>query len=198
MMLAVLLFPLAATALVGLSGKVASADGESGKNALISKIVAYLKGRKVDMKEDKLKAVVDAVYDQSQQHDLDYRLALALIKVESNFRQDVVSHKGAHGLFQIKPSLAKCIAKDAGVSWSGSQCLHETDKNIKLGIYHLSRLVSDFKSLPTALHAYNVGTTNAKNRDQDKGEPKTTFTQRVLKEYEKALSVLPDADELEK
>jgi len=186
------------TALIGLTGRVASADGESEKNAVIERIVAYLKGKKVDMKEDRLKAVVHTVYDQSQQHDLDYRLVLALIKVESNFQQDVVSSKGARGLFQIKPSLAKCIAKDAGVDWSGSRCLHEPDKNIKLGVYHLSTLVGAFKTLPTALHAYNVGTGSAKARTPDMGEPKTAFTRRVLKEYEKNLSVLPEADELDK
>lgn len=196
-MLSVLLFPLAAMALVGFSGKVASADGESEKNAAIERIVSYLKGKKVDMKEDGLKAVVHTVCDQSQQHDLDYRLVLALIKVESNFRQNVVS-KGAHGLFQMKPATAKRVARDAGVTWNGTQSLHEPDNNIKLGVYHLSKLVEDFKSVPTALHAYNVGAGNVKNRASDKGEPKTAFTRRVLKEYEQNLSVLPEADELDK
>jgi len=198
-MLAVLLFPLVVTALIGLSGRVASAGGESEKNAVIERIVAYLKGKKADMREDRLKAVVHTVYDQSQQHDLDYRLVLALIKVESNFRQDVVSQKGARGLFQMKPSTARCIAKDAGVDWNGSQCLHEPDNNIKLGVYHLSKLVEDFKSVPTALHAYNVGSGRAKTATfDDKGDARTAFTRRVLKEYEKNLSVLPDADELDK
>ena len=51
-MVAVLLFPLVATALIGLSGRVASAGGESEKNAVIERIVTYLKGKKADMKED--------------------------------------------------------------------------------------------------------------------------------------------------
>jgi soluble lytic murein transglycosylase len=191
----VLLFPLAAMTLICLSGRVASANGDAEKSAVIEKIVSYLKGKKVDMNEDGLKAVVSTVCDQSRERDLDYRLVLALIKVESNFKQDVVS-KGAHGLFQMKPSTAKSVAKGAGVSWNGSQCLYEPDKNIKLGVYHLSKLVDDFKSVTTALHAYNAGTGNA--RMSRKSEPKTAFTRRVLKEYEKNLSVLPDAAELNK
>lgn len=193
--LAVLLFPLAAVALICFSGRVASAEGDAEKSAIVERIVSYLKGKKVDMSEDRLKAVVSTVCDQSRQRDLDYRLVLALIKVESNFKHDVVS-KDAHGLFQMKPSTAKSAARGAGVSWSGSQCLYEPDKNIKLGVYHLSKLVDDFKSVQTALHAYNVGT--GKARASRKGEPKTAFTQRVLKEYEKNLSVLPDATELNK
>jgi soluble lytic murein transglycosylase len=180
---------------VGLASKSAQALDESEKSAVIEQIVAYLKGKNVDMREDKLKAVIHTVYDQSKQRDLDYRLALAVIKVESNFKRDVVSRKGARGLFQIKPSLAKYIAKDAGVTWGGSQCLHEPDNNIKLGIYHLSKLVEDFKNLPTALHAYNAGTSKIKAWQGDKGEPKSAFTKRVLKEYRNNIAVLPEMDE---
>ena len=156
-------------AVVGLADKSAQALDESEKSAVVEQIVAYLKGKNADMREDKLKAVVHTVCDQSRQHDLDYRLALAVIKVESNFKHDVVSRKGATGLFQIKPSLAKYIAKDAGVTWNGTQCLHEPDNNIKLGIYHLSRLVEDFENLPAALLAYNAGTSRIKARPAGKG-----------------------------
>jgi len=196
-MLAILLFPLIAAGFVTASGKVASAAGDSGRNAAIEKIVSYLRGRKVDLKGDKLKAVVHTVFDESRLRDLDYRLVLAVIKVESNFRPDVISQKGAAGLFQIKPSTAKCIARDAGVDWNGSQCLHEPDKNIKLGVYHLSSLVKDFKNVPSALHAYNVGAGGAKMRASDESEPSTPFIRRVLKEYDKNLSALPEADEVD-
>ncbi len=195
-MLAFLLFPMAMGTLIPFSGNVASAAGDSEKNAAIEKIVSYLKGRKVNMKEDELKDVVHTVFDQSRQRDLDYRLALAVIKVESNFRQNVVS-KGAHGLFQIKPSTARYIAKGAGVDCAGPKCLHEPDKNIKLGVYHLSKLVEDFKSVPTALHAYNAGARKARTQDPDKDEPSTPFIRSVLKEYKKNLSTLPDMDEVD-
>lgn len=186
---------LMAVAVTGLTLGSASAKDDTDKNAFIEKIVAYLKGKDADIREDKLKAVVHKVCDESRQHDLDYRLALAVIKVESNFRRDVVSPKGARGLFQIKPSLAKYIAKDAGVTWNGDQCLHEPDKNITLGIYHLSKLVDDYDSLPTALHVYNAGPGRTKTRPAGKAEPKSAFTKRVLKEYQNNISVLPEMDD---
>ncbi len=38
-------------------------------------------------------------------------LILALMKIESNFQHNVVSSRGARGLLQVKPSLAKFIAQ---------------------------------------------------------------------------------------
>jgi len=34
---------------------------------------------------------------------------------------------------QVKPSLAKYIAKDAGISVKGTTCLAEPEKNVRLG-----------------------------------------------------------------
>jgi soluble lytic murein transglycosylase len=190
-------FVLLGTSVVVLSREIALAKAKPEKNDVIERIVAYLKGKNVEIGDDNLKTVVHSVYDESQQVDLDYRLALAVIKVESNFRQDAVSKKGARGLFQIKPSLARYIAKDAGVAWNGNECLHEPEKNVKLGVYHLSRLMDDFKSLPTALHAYNAGANSMKTRSA-KTVPKTAFTKQVMKEYQKNISILPDAETPEK
>jgi soluble lytic murein transglycosylase len=186
---------IAVTTALSYGNALAKADEE--RNEAMEKIVAYLKDQKADMQPEKLKSVVHKVYNESQQCDIDYRLALAVIKVESNFKQDAVSTKGARGLFQIKPSLAKYIAKDAGVKYDGNHSLHEADKNVKLGVYHLSKLVEDFENLPTALHAYNAGESRLKARKSNK-EPKTAFTRKVLREYESNLSVLPDGDELSK
>jgi len=186
---------LAGFALTVLSYTTALAKDDIEQNDATERIVAYLKGKNVDMREDKLKKMVHSVYKESQRCDLDYRLALAVIEAESNFQQNVVSNKGARGLMQIKPSLAKYIAKGAGVTYNGDQCLHEPEKNIKLGVYHLARLVEDFKSLATALHAYNTGETRVRARTSKK-EPKTLFTRRVMEAYEKNLNRLPDADEI--
>jgi soluble lytic murein transglycosylase len=192
------LFFLMGAVVTGLTQKSASAQAKSEKIALIENTVAYLKRQDVGMRGDRLKAVVNTVYDESQQYEVDYRLALALIKVESNFKHDVISSKGARGLFQIKPSLAKYIAKDAGVTWNGDECLHEPDKNIRLGIYHLSKLMEHFRNLATALHAYNAGASRVESQRADEGEPKNGFAKRVLKEYKHNISVLPEMDEIEK
>ncbi len=179
----------------GLVLSAASTEDQPTTDGLVEKIVSYLKGNYIAVQDESLRAMVSKVCDESRRRDIDYRLALAVIKVESNFRHHVVGPKGSRGLFQIKPCLAKHIARDAGVKYSGDQCLHEPEKNIKLGVYHLSRLVDDYENLPTALHAYNAGTSRVKPRPFGNRESKTPFTKRVMKEYQKNISMLPEMDE---
>jgi soluble lytic murein transglycosylase len=132
------------------------------------------------------------VYEESRLYDLDYRLVLAIIKVESNFRFGVTSRDGSKGLMQIKPSLAKFISGSVGIEYKNSRDLHQPDNNIKLGTYHISKLMEDFKNVHAALHAYNVGARKAQKRLAKEDEPNTPFTRRVLKEYQKNTSLLPE------
>lgn len=170
------------------------ADQNSAKESIIEQVVKYLKSKNVKIAESTLRAMASTVYEESEAYDLDYRLVLAVIKVESNFKNNAVSNKGARGLLQIKPSLAKYIAKDAGGRYDGVHSLHDADNNIKLGVYHLSNLLDDFKTISAALHAYNVGETRAKKKPFGNNEPKTRFTSHVLKEYRKNIEVLPESD----
>jgi soluble lytic murein transglycosylase len=190
----VLILIPAIMAVATLTVRAAHAESATQENDAIEKTVAYLKNKNVRMDETKLKRVVHRVYKESRLCKLDYRLALAVIDAESNFHPDAVSNKGARGLMQIMPSLAKTIAEGAGVKYKDSKCLHQPEKNIKLGIYHLTRLVEDYKDLPTALHAYNAGEHWVRTRTSKKA-PKTAYTKQVMEEYRKSLSVLPDADE---
>jgi soluble lytic murein transglycosylase len=95
---------------------------------------------------------------------------------------------------QIKPSLAKFIAKNAGVSYNGRGSLSEPENNIKLGVYHLSQLMEDFKDMATALHAYNAGPARVKGKLFNNKEPKNRFAKHVLSEYNKNIEVLPDME----
>jgi soluble lytic murein transglycosylase len=179
--------------LVGQSLNVFAGQNNPKEN-IIDQIVQYLKSKDVKVADSKLREMAATVYEESGTYDLDYRLVLAVIKVESNFKNDAVSPKGARGLLQIKPSLAKYIAKDAGGRYEGIHSLHDADNNIKLGVYHLSNLLDDFKTVSAALHAYNVGSNKAKKKLFGNNEPKTRFTSHVLKEYQKNIEVLPESD----
>lgn len=170
------------------------AGQNSPKETIIEQVVQYLKSKNVKIADGKLRDMASTVYEESEAYDLDYRLVLAVIKVESNFRSDAISSKGARGLLQIKPSLAKYIAKDAGGRYEGVHSLHDADNNIKLGVYHLSNLLDDFKTVSAALHAYNVGSNKAKKKPFGNNEPKTRFTSHVLKEYQRNIEVLPESD----
>ena len=172
----------------------AEEEEESPKEAVVQQIIHFIKGKNVRLRDETLTRMANTVYEESQLYELDYRLVLAVIKIESNFRHDAVSNRGARGLMQIKPSLAKYIAKDAGISYSGHDCLSEPENNIKLGVYHLSQLMEDFKDMATALHAYNAGPAKLKGKLVSGKELKNKFAKHVLSEYRKNIEVLPDIE----
>ena len=174
---------------------ISEAPGEkvAGGNyrKIIGGTVAYLKNENVTLSERKMKTIARHVYDESLRYHIDYRLILALMKVESNFKNDAVSCKGAVGLLQIKPSLGRTVAKDIGMQWKGDSQLHDPDKNIRIGVHHLSCLMNDFTTLSSALHAYNGGASRAKAAAVRKERPTVRFAGAVMKEYSKTLSSCP-------
>jgi soluble lytic murein transglycosylase len=127
------------------------------KNVITKEIIQYLKDKKVRASDEKLKKIAISVYDEAKEHEIDYRLVLAVMKVESNFKSDAISKKGARGLLQIKPSLAKHVSKETGVLIKSPKCLEEPEKNIRIGVSHSFMLMEKFENLNTVLHAYNVG-----------------------------------------
>ena len=162
------------------------------KEALIGKIVDHMKEEDATIAEDKLRSVAKMIYEASEDYSVDYRLILAIVKIESNFKHNAVSPKGARGLLQVKPSLAKFIARDIGMQWGGPKTLDEPDKNIKIGIHLFSGLVENFDSITMALHAYHVGPTKLKTILSEKRKPDKNFINLVLTEYKRNKSFLPD------
>lgn len=170
------------------SGKETRA-GERGPRheKVTDRIVAYVKAENPRLSKAAARAIARHVYFESLLNGIDYRLILAVMKVESNFRHDATSPKGAQGLLQITPGLGKKVARDLGMTWKGKGHLWEPEKNIKIGVRHLSDLMETFETLPSALTAYNEGPA-AKRTD-----PHARYARAVMKEYKKTLSVLPDA-----
>lgn len=172
-----------------------SSTGTLRKEIFIYKISQYLKTENIKLDREQLRTIASIVYEESVQHEVDYRLILAMMKVESNFRHDAVSPRGARGLLQIKPSLARHIAHCAGIEWSGNKTLDDPDNNIKIGVYFFARLMDDFENIHSALHAYNVGPAKAKRHEAGKDKPAKAykgFPRIVMAEYEKNMAILPD------
>lgn len=85
----------------------------------------------------------------AKRFQLDAALIKAVIKVESNFKPDVVSVKGAQGLMQLMPE----TAKEIGVSDP-----FDPTQGIFGGSYYLRKMLDSFDSnLDYALAAYNAG-----------------------------------------
>ena len=172
----------------------AAEEDDGRKELIITKTFEYLKDKKVKESEEKLRTIAGSVYEESQRYDIDYRLILAVMKVESNFRHDAISRKGARGLLQVKPSLARYISKTSDIPVKNSKCLYEPEKNIKIGVNYLSRLIERFENIYTALHAYNAGPRRVKRNTSDDEIPNNRFTKKVIKEYQQIADILPDPE----
>ena len=90
----------------------------------------------------------------SKEYSLNPCLVYAVIKTESSFNKKAVSNKGAKGLMQITDGTGEYIANKIGVE--SYNLLNEND-NIRFGCYYLRYLINKFKSVNTALAAYNAG-----------------------------------------
>jgi len=171
---------------------VFSSGKAAGQERIIKKIAEYMEKEDATINEDELKDVATVIYKESGQNNLDYRLILAIMKIESNFKHKAVSSKGARGLLQVKPSHAKYIAHDMGIIWHGAKSLDEPEKNIKIGIHFFSMLMEDFDNVNMALHAYNMGPTRLKEIMSDRCGQEKGFSKLVLREYRKNMILLPD------
>lgn len=95
----------------------------------------------------------------ANEYNVDEYLVYAIIKAESNFKQDAVSHRGAKGLMQLMYSTAEDIAKRINVNLNEDNIL-EPDININLGTKYISMLIQKYNNTNLALAAYNAGSGN--------------------------------------
>lgn len=93
--------------------------------------------------------------------DVDPALIAAVIQVESSFRPEVVSTKGAVGLMQLMPETATWVAEQTGLTTTNLDLL-KPETNIQLGVYYLKYLLDRFPTESAALAAYNGGPTNVR------------------------------------
>ncbi|HWA01530.1 MAG TPA: lytic transglycosylase domain-containing protein [Caulobacterales bacterium] len=107
-------------------------------------------------------------------------LVLAIIRQESEFEPDVVSHANAHGLMQILPSTARSTARTQGMDYDRSMLTGDPSYNITLGASYLGQLIDRYNgSYVLAVAAYNAGTSNVDNWIRDWGDPRARSTDVV-------------------
>ncbi len=110
----------------------------------------------------------ETVLSSSEKYGLDWRLVLAVMRVESSFRPKAESGVGAEGFMQIMPVTQLQLADELGYDDGDISHPH---RNIEAGTYYLAKLYSYFANqgrvgddcTETALAAYNAGI----NRVQD-------------------------------
>ena len=100
------------------------------------------------------------VYKYSEELQIDPMLTFAIIKTESNFRQDVVSSSGAIGLMQLMERTAKEQAKKLNIEYT-KEILYDAETNLKLGLNYFNTLLDYYnQNYILAFTAYNAGLGN--------------------------------------
>ncbi len=103
----------------------------------------------------------ELIVEVAHSNGLDPHLVAAVIQVESSFRPEVVSKKGALGLMQIMPDTATWLVSQRAEEILAGD-LFDPRTNISLGAYYLRYLIDRFPTLYAALAAYNAGPTNTR------------------------------------
>lgn len=97
-----------------------------------------------------------ALRREAARNQFDPMLAAGLIRQESTFQADIVSHANAVGLMQVLPKTAKLLAKQLRVRYVKTK-LFEPDYNLQLGMLYIAGLLRDNGAPEYALAAFNAG-----------------------------------------
>jgi peptidoglycan lytic transglycosylase len=93
---------------------------------------------------------------EAERNGFDPMFAAGLIRQESTFQADAVSHANAVGLMQILPTEGRRLAKERKVRFNRSS-LYDPNINIELGMLYISELTRTTGAPEYAAAAYNAG-----------------------------------------
>ena len=100
-------------------------------------------------REDEQQKIENSISKAARKYDLSVELIKAVIKAESNFNINALSHAGAQGLMQLMPGTAKELGVDNPF---------DIEQNIDGGAHYLRKMLDSFGGdLKVALAAYNAG-----------------------------------------
>jgi soluble lytic murein transglycosylase len=138
------------------------------------------------------KAYWDDLKRYSTQNELDPYLVASLIRQESEFNPNAISHANAVGLMQLLPVTGKKVAKDVKLHHFNASQLYTPAVNLQLGTRYFKSMVDKFGSFEYALAAYNAGSdrvedwlSQGKYRDPQEFVESIPFTE--TREYVQAI-----------
>lgn len=127
----------------------------------------------------------------SDEVGIDADLLHAMIKVESNYKPQAVSHKGARGLLQVMPATGKRF---------GYTNLMDPEHNLRAGATYMKWLIGHFDNdLTLALAGYNAGEGAVKKYGRTVPPYKETrhYVKKVMEHYNHLQNSRPDEHEIQ-
>jgi soluble lytic murein transglycosylase-like protein len=154
------------------------------RQTAIEEITTVLERQGAVLKNMKLEDLATVIYEEATRYNHDPKFILALIAIESSFKNSSVSERGAMGLMQLMPFVAEGMAQELGIEWTGEHNLFDPIINVKLGVYYLSRLIDDFKNPGLAVTAYNYGPSFTRSLVERRQRVPLNYYRRVLAFYQ--------------
>lgn len=100
----------------------------------------------------------EEIRQSAEKYQLDPFLIAAVIRVETNYKPDVTSSKGAYGLMQLMPDTSDWIIDKASFPGAFKNRLDEPAVSIELGSWYLNWMFKQFNGNTFAVLAgYNAG-----------------------------------------
>jgi soluble lytic murein transglycosylase-like protein len=126
-----------------------------------------------------------AIAFYAKRYRLEPALLRAVIKAESDFRQDVISRKGAVGLMQLTPDTAATLRVAD---------IYDPIQNIRGGAKQLRHLLNRYRgNLPLTLAAYNAGVHRVKGHKVPRIRETRAYVRKVLRYYHRYQGHRPPA-----
>jgi soluble lytic murein transglycosylase len=107
-------------------------------------------------------------------------LVHAIIRQETEFDPQSVSHANARGIMQLTPAAARTNARRAGLPYRPNALTTDVTYNMQLGMTEFSSYLDNWgNSVIVAAAAYNAGATNAKRWIETFGDPRSPATDPI-------------------
>jgi hypothetical protein len=120
-----------------------------------------------------------SIREAATKNRIDPLLVKAMIKVESNYKPNAVSNKGAQGIMQITPDTARELRLDDPF---------DPVQNIIAGTKYLKQQLDSFGDIRLGLAAYNAGPGRVSPQGMLAYIPETqAYVAKVLQEYQRLI-----------
>ena len=158
--------------------------GLDQREQTIREILKVLESQPTGLANVTKEELAEVIYEEANRYNHDPKFILALIAIESEFKNWSVSEQGAKGLMQIMPYVAKSLAHELGIEWSGDRTLFNPYLNVRIGSYYLFQLIKEFNDPRLALAAYNYGPTYIKGLKERNEKIPTSYFYKIWTVYQ--------------
>ena len=158
--------------------------GLDQREQTIREILKVLESQPTGLANVTKEELAEVIYEEANRYNHDPKFILALIAIESEFKNWSVSEQGAKGLMQIMPYVAKSLAHELGIEWSGDRTLFNPYLNVRIGSYYLFQLIKEFNDPRLALAAYNYGPTYIKGLKERNEKIPTHYFYKIWTVYQ--------------